>query len=307
MRRERTRSTCVTNDDDVQVITPGLLRAWPMPTPSEGKESRGHVVVVAGTTRTPGAAVLAAEAALRAGAGKLTVATTATTAAHVATAVPESLVEPLPEDRDGHLGEAAGDVVAGLADQAEALLIGPGLLDDAATYAMMRALAQRITAPVVVDATATGFLRQEPDAFRHLGRRVVLTANPKEMASVAGCDISDVEAEPLPVALQVARRCEVVVLLGGTAKQIAAPDKASWTYAGGGPGLGVSGSGDVQAGIVAGLLARGAEADQAAVWGAFVHARVGERLAADTGVLGHLAREQTVHVPLVLRELDGVR
>src|SRR5215212_7348219 len=167
MSRARTRSTCVTTDD-AQVITPSLLREWPLPTPSEGKESRGHVVVVAGTTRTPGAAVLAAEAALRAGAGKLTVATAATTAAHVATAVPESLVEPLPEDRDGHLGEAAADVVAGLADQAEALLIGAGLLDDAATFAMMGALAPRITAPTVVDATATGFLRREPEAFGHL-------------------------------------------------------------------------------------------------------------------------------------------
>jgi ADP-dependent NAD(P)H-hydrate dehydratase len=290
--------------DDARVVTPALLREWRLPTPSEGKESRGHVVVVAGTTRTPGAAVLAAEAALRAGAGKLTIATTATTAAHVATAVPESLVEPLPEEHEGHLGEAAADVVAGLVDQAEALLIGPGLLDDAATCAMMRALAPRITAPMVVDATATGLLRHEPDAFRHLGRRVIVTANPKEIGSVAGWDVSDVQACPLEVALHVARRCQVVVLLGGTAKHIAAPQEAAWTYPGGGPGLGVSGSGDVQAGIVAGLLARGAEPDQAAVWGAFLHARVGERLAADTGVLGHLAREQTAHVPLVLRELD---
>jgi ADP-dependent NAD(P)H-hydrate dehydratase len=290
--------------DGARVVTPALLREWRLPTPAEGKESRGHVLVVAGTTRTPGAAVLAAEAALRAGAGKLTIATTATTAAHVATAVPESLVEPLPEEHDGHLGEAAADVVAGLVDKAEALLIGPGLLDDAATCAMMRALAPRITAPMVVDATATGLLRHEPDAFRHLGRRVIVTANPKEIASVAGCDVSDVQACPLEVALHVARRCEVVVLLGGTAKHIATPQEATWTYPGGGPGLGVSGSGDVQAGIVAGLLARGAEPDQAAVWGAFLHARVGERLAADTGVLGHLAREQTAHVPLVLRELD---
>jgi ADP-dependent NAD(P)H-hydrate dehydratase len=294
----------VTTDDDLRAVTPSLLREWRLPTPSEGKESRGHVVVVAGTTRTPGAAVLAAEAALRSGAGKLTVATAVTTAAHVATAVPESLVEPLPEDRDGHLGEAAADVVAGLADQAEALLVGAGLLDDGATSAMMGALAPRISAPTVVDATATGFLRDEPDALRHLEGRVVLTANPKEIASVAGCDVADVQVDPLPVALRVARRCEVVVLLGGTAKHVAAPDGTSWEYAGGGPGLGVSGSGDVQAGIVAGLLARGAGPEQAAVWGAFVHARVGERLAADTGVLGHLAREQTVHVPLVLRELD---
>jgi ADP-dependent NAD(P)H-hydrate dehydratase len=290
--------------DDIRMVTPALLRDWALPTPSEGKESRGHVIVTAGTTRTPGAAVLAAEAALRAGAGKLTVATTRTTAATVATLVPESLVEPLPEAGDGHLGEQAAEVLAGLVEQADALLVGTGLLDDEETRALMTALKPHVAAPTVVDATATAVLGDEPDAFRHLEGRVVVTVNPKEIASVAGCDIEDVEKDPMSVASRVAETCGVVVLLGSTAKHVAGPDGTTWTYAGGGPGLGVSGSGDVQAGIVAGLLARGAAPEQAAVWGAFVHARVGERLAAETGVLGHLAREQPTQVPLVLRELD---
>jgi NAD(P)H-hydrate repair Nnr-like enzyme with NAD(P)H-hydrate dehydratase domain len=113
-----------------------------------------------------------------------------------------------------------------------------------------------------------------------------------------------VAEDPVKVARTVAERLSVVVLLGGTAKHVVSPDGAAWVYPGGGPGLGVSGSGDVQAGVVAGLLARGAGAQQAALWGAYVHARVGERLAAETGVLGHLAREQTAQVPLVLRELS---
>lgn len=290
--------------DDCETVTPALLHDWPLPVPSEGKESRGHVVVVAGTRRTPGAAVLAGEAALRAGAGKLTVATTASTATAVGGAVPESLVEPLPEASGGHLGQAAADVAAGLADHADAFLVGTGLLDDDETRALMRALSPRLTVPTVVDATATGFLGERPDALHHLRGCAVLTANPSEIASVAGCDPSDVADDPATVARAVAERCRVVVLLGGTAKHVATPDGDAWVYPGGGPGLGVSGSGDVQAGVVAGLLARGAGAQQAAVWGAFVHARVGERLAAETGVLGHLAREQAAHVPLVLRELS---
>lgn len=289
--------------DDCQTVTPALLRDCPLPTPAEGKDSRGHVVVVAGTTRTPGAAVLAAVAALRAGAGKLTVGTTASTATAVAGVVPESLVEPLTEAPGGHLGQEAADVVAGLAERADALLVGPGLLDDDQTRALMSALTPRLTVPTVVDATATGFLGEQPDALHHLGGRAVLTANPGEIASVAGCAPSDVAEDPVKVARTVAERLSVVVLLGGTAKHVVSPDGAAWVYPGGGPGLGVSGSGDVQAGVVAGLLARGAGAQQAALWGAYVHARVGERLAAETGVLGHLAREQTAQVPLVLREL----
>lgn len=292
------------HDDDPTVVTPTLLREWRLPTPGEGKESRGHVVVTAGTARTPGAAVLAAEAALRAGAGKLTVATAASTATAVATAVPESLVEPLPESYDGHLGKAAADVVAALAEQADALLVGTGLLDDDETRELMGTLCPRVFAPTVIDATATGFLGDRPDALHHLQGRAVLTANPKEIASVAGCDPEEATDDPGTVARRVAERCRVVVLLGGTVKHVAEPEGAVWTYAGGGPGLGVSGSGDVQAGIVTGLLARGAEPAQAAVWSAFVHARIGERLAAETGVLGHLAREQSTQVPLVIRELD---
>lgn len=288
---------------DVREVTPAVLRSWSLPTPAEGKESRGHVVVVAGTSRTPGAAILAAEASLRAGAGKLTIATAASVAGQVAAVVPEALVEPLPETPGGHLAGAAAEVVAGLVDQADALLVGTGLLDDTATMTLMDELLPRVTGPLVIDATATAYLGRRPDGAHHLAERVVLTVNPKELSSVAGCEVEDVESRPVEIASAVARSCRVVVLLGGTEKHVAGPGRSAWTYAGGSPGLGVSGSGDVQAGVVAGLLARGAEPEQAATWAAFVHAKVGERLAAETGVLGHLAREQPGHVPLVLREL----
>ena len=284
-------------------ISPALLRDWPLPLPSEGKESRGHVLVVAGVTRTPGAAVLAAEAALRAGAGKLSVATTASTANLVALAVPESLVEALPEAEGGHLDETCAETVLGMAAKADAVLVGAGLLDDDATGRLMSALAGSIETPIVVDATATAWLGSHPDGLSGLDGSVVLTVNPSELAVVAGCDEDEVSEDPAGIAARVASACSAVVLLGGTAKHVASPDGRCWVYAGGSPGLGVSGSGDVQAGIVAGLLARGAEPAQAAVWGAFAHARAGERLAAASGTLGHLAREQPGEVPAVLREL----
>jgi hypothetical protein len=162
---------------EIRELTPAVLRSWSLPTPAEGKDSRGHVVVVAGASRTPGAAILAAEAALRAGAGKLTIATAASVAGDVAAVVPEALVEPLPETSVGHLGRAAADVVAGLADQADALLVGTGLLDDAATISLMEELMPRITAPLVIDATASAYLGTRPEGDRQppgagLGRRM---------------------------------------------------------------------------------------------------------------------------------------
>ena len=107
------------------VVTPAVLRDWPLPMPGDGKESRGHLLVVAGTVTTPGAARLAAEAALRAGAGKLTIATTAPAAATLAVALPEALVEPLPCDTEGSLSPGAADAVVRLAQQADALVVGP--------------------------------------------------------------------------------------------------------------------------------------------------------------------------------------
>ena len=95
------------------------------------------------------------------------------------------------------------------------------------------------------------------------------------------------------------------MLCGGTSKHIAAPDGRTWVVEGGGPGLGVSGSGDTQAGIVGGLLARGADPCQAAVWAAYVHGRIGERLAVEVGTVGYLAREVPPHVPAVLTELSA--
>jgi NAD(P)H-hydrate repair Nnr-like enzyme with NAD(P)H-hydrate dehydratase domain len=94
-----------------------------------------------------------------------------------------------------------------------------------------------------------------------------------------------------------------VVLCGGTAKHLVTPDGQAWVVEGGGPGLAASGSGDVQAGILAGLLARGVEPAQAAAWAGYVHARCGERLAAAIGPLGYLARELPAQVPRVLAEL----
>jgi hydroxyethylthiazole kinase-like uncharacterized protein yjeF len=285
------------------LVTPALLRGWSLPTPGEGKESRGHVVVIAGSSRTPGAAVLAAEASLRAGAGKLTVGTPAALASYVATVVPESLVEPLPTPDGGHLGESAGDVVRELTEKADAVLVGSGFLDADATQALMRRITPDLGPPTVVDAAATAYLHEEPGALRRLDGHAVITVNPSELAVVAGCEADDVQQAPVSAAARVARALGVVVLLGGTEKHVAAPDGRCWTYPGGSPGLGVSGSGDVQAGIVVGLLARGAEPAQAAVWAAYLHARAGERLAADQGALGHLAREQPAQIPAVLREL----
>ena len=285
------------------VVTPAVLRDWRLPEPGEGKGARGKLVVVGGTVTTPGAVLLAGEAALRVGAGKVSLATPAPVAAALGVAVPEARVLGLPATPDGSIAGGASDELAGLVDGADAVLLGSGFTDPGSSASLLRGLVDRVRSPLALDALASAYLSDEPQGLHHLDGRAVLTVNPSELAHTAGCDQEEVDKDPLAVAATVARRSRVVVVCGAADKHIAGPDGGTWLVHGGGPGLGLSGSGDVQAGVVGGLLARGAGPEQAAVWGAYLHARTGERLAAEVGAVGYLARELPRQVPLVLAEL----
>lgn len=288
-------------------VTSELLRGWPLPEPGKDKEARGRVLVLGGTSRTPGAVLLAGEAVLRAGAGKLQIATAEQVAAPLAVAVPEALVAPLPTDGTGNIDGVAADQVLSLAEGCDAVLVGPGFSDIDATVALLERVLPHLTCPVVVDALASAYITRHRDGVAHLAGRAVLTVNPNELAEtleLAEEDLEDVEADPTVAAVRLAGQSSAVVLCGGQGKTVASPDGRLWRSVSGGPGLGVSGSGDVQAGVVTGLLSRGAEAAQAAVWGGHLHGSAGDVLAQRVGTVGFLAREVAGCVPGLLEELS---
>ncbi len=261
-----------------RVITPQALRDWPLPDPQGGKEARGTVLVVGGSRSTPGAVLLAGVAALRAGAGRLQLAVEASTVTALSIAVPEAKVVGLGED-EGELRQLAAD--------ADVVAVGPGLDDIDVTTRLLRVVldaAGKDTA-LVLDAYALGALSKEQDLLTGHTERVVLTPNVTEAAHLLGREpADDLAAE----AATLARRYRATVSLFG---HIATPDGRAWREESGDVGLGTSGSGDVRAGIVAGLLGRGAEPAQAACWAAFAHAVSGQRLAPRYGRTGFLARE----------------
>lgn len=284
-------------------VTPGLLRSWPLSEAGSDKRSRGYLLVLGGSRTTPGAVLLAGSAALRAGAGKLAIGTSQSVSPALAVAVPEARVIDLPEARDGSIAPTAADPVVDAAQRVDALLAGPGLEDPEAAVALLSAVIPRLACPLVLDALGTAYLTDNPDGVTHLEGRVVVTANPTELARMLGRDEEETAERPLEAAREISRRCRAVVLAGASDKYVAAPDGRSWVVDDGGPGLGVSGSGDVQAGLVAGLLARGEDPEKAAVWGAYLHARAGERLGGLVGRLGYLARELPAVVPTLLEEI----
>ncbi|MFI6131714.1 MULTISPECIES: NAD(P)H-hydrate dehydratase [unclassified Micromonospora] len=278
------------------VITPALLRDWALPVPSGGKEARGTVLVVGGSRFTPGAVLLAGVAALRAGAGVLQLAAPESTATALSIQVPEALVVGLPETGEGAVRGDPGDLLGGLVADADVVAVGPGLTDIDATRELLRLVldtADRETA-LVLDAYALGALSHEPDLLAGSGRRVVLTPNLTEARHLLGRDPGDdLDAE----AVELAGRYDAVVSLYG---HIATPDGRAWREESGDAGLGTSGSGDVRAGLLAGLLSRGADPAQAACWAAFAHAVSGQRLVPRYGRIGFLARELLDEIPYTI-------
>jgi ADP-dependent NAD(P)H-hydrate dehydratase len=258
----------------------------------ESKADRGTVLVIGGGRSTPGAVVLAGLAALRVGAGKLQIATVASVAVPLAVQLPEALVVALAESAEGHLApEGAGDVGA-RATHADAVLIGPGVLDDHGMDALLGAVLTSTRGTVVVDAGAL------PALARH-GRvdgRVVAVPNASELSELGGDDPHG-----------VARELGCVVACRDAATRIAHPDGRTWTERSGCVGLATSGSGDVAAGAVAGLAARGATPEAAAFWGARLHGQAGERLSVRVGPLGFLARELLDELPHVLPQDERSR
>lgn len=282
------------------------LRAWPLPQPShdDDKEARGRVLVIAGSAEMPGAAVLAGEAALRAGAGKLVVGTAATVAALVAQQLPEARVVALPEDDDGGLRPDGVETLDKILVQSRSVLVGAGMAVTASTVRLVEALLDRLDGqPVLLDAAAMDVVRQPSEARLPFSCHVGMTPHAGEMAHLSGEEKEGIESDPGERARIAARTWGAVVALKGACTWLAAPDGRLWRHARGNPGLATSGSGDVLAGLVAGLMARGAPVEQALAWGVALHARAAERLAARIGPLGFLARELSAEVPSLMAAL----
>jgi hydroxyethylthiazole kinase-like uncharacterized protein yjeF len=280
-----------------------LLRSWRLPSQDGDKSDRGTVLVVGGARQTPGAVLLAAEASLRVGAGKVQVATAADTAAALALALPEALVEGLPVLRGGELAVAGADRVVEMADHADVVLLGPGLKSPECANLLLAQIVPYLDASVVIDALGTAYLTNRLDGVRHLAGRVLLTPNVAETAAMLGQAKEEVERDLLDAACRLADATEAVVLSGGETSYVVAPGDASWSHPGGPAGLATAGSGDVKAGVVAGLMARGASPQQAAAWAAWAHAGAGERVSRDTP--GFLARDLLRAIPRQLARVEG--
>jgi hydroxyethylthiazole kinase-like uncharacterized protein yjeF len=281
-------------------VTAGLLRQWPLPAVGSSKDERGVVLIIGGSTQTVGAVVLAAEAALRVGAGKVQIATVESRASTLGVAMPETLVRPLGETGDGHISGSAATALADLGADADVVLIGPGMGGENATRALIEGLLPLVKGRVVLDALGLCVVTPTSGTLHAGHEPAVLTPNLQELAIALGAE--GVESDVAAATRTLATRTGAVVHAGGEDSITAAGDQV-WADDTGPRGLAIAGSGDVLAGTIAGLLARGAAPAQATVWGGHLHAEAGNRLAARIGPVGYLAREIVKELPEALRHV----
>ena len=286
-----------------EILSAELLKNFPLPRhPDDGdKEDRGRVLVIAGSRELPGAALLAGVAALRAGAGKLQIATSASVAVQIGVAVPEARVIPYKETEEGCIDESEIEPLLENARGAKALLLGCGLQHGPPLERFLDALLGcGIEVPLVLDAAVLGSLAGRAEPLKAWKGGAAVLPHAGEMALLLGCDAEEVTADPLAAASRAAQTFGVTALIKGEYSHVVSPEGRAFRYKGGGVGLATSGSGDTLAGIVAGLCARGADPLTATLWGVYLHGEAGRRLSVDVGRVGFLAREILDLVPGIL-------
>jgi hydroxyethylthiazole kinase-like uncharacterized protein yjeF len=262
-----------------------LQAQWPLPADVDGdKHRRGTVLVIGGSDRTPGAVILAGIAALRMGAGRLQVATVERCVLAVGVRVPEALVVPTDDTA------ALGDLVA----DADAVVVGPGLMDAALTASLVATVFVRARpgSPVIVDA---GALDELATGAHPVLDALILTPNDQELQRLVGAD----DAQP-HIAAAARYRAAVV-----TTGMVTNPTGRTWRDPHPVSGLGTSGSGDVLAGAAGGVAARCGDATAAACWAALAHRDAGRTLARHVAPSGYLASELADQLAPTMRDLTS--
>ena len=278
--------------------------AFPRRSRAAHKGDFGHVLVIAGSPGRTGAAVLAANGAFAAGAGLVTIGTaTASLPLVVAAARPEVMTEGLTSASVGPLDRPAAARALALAATRDAVVLGPGLGTDPATQAFVRELIRECPVPIVIDADALNALSGDIGAdFVRRDRRTVLTPHPGEMARLVGSTAAEVQRRRVETAKSAAAATGAVVVLKGQRTLIAEGERVAVNPTGN-PGMATAGTGDVLAGMVGALLARGTEAWTAAAGAVYVHGAAGDEAACRLGEESLTASDLVSSVPAALRSL----
>lgn len=288
---------------DVRHLTAEYIQGLlPVRRADSHKGDYGNLLLIAGSNGMGGAAMMATLAALRSGAGKTTLASTATVVRSAAASLMEAMTLSLPE-ADGAIDGADSEQLERALHNATACMLGCGLSVTEGTKRLVTAVIEGTECPLVLDADALNILAEQPELLKRAARPPILTPHPGEMARLCGMTTRQIVENPMSAARLFAREYGCVVVLKGHRTVIAVPNGAVYVNTTGNAGLAKGGSGDVLAGMIAGLLAQGIPTEAAALCGVYLHGRCADRLAERMSQYSILARDVIAELPALLKEL----
>lgn len=277
----------------------------PQRAPTAHKGDAGRLLIIAGSRGLTGAATIAAQAAVRAGAGLVTVLTPAASQPVLAAKLTEAMTAAGPETEGGQLAADAAEDALRLAARADAVAIGPGLGVGDGVRALIRRMLSTEGAPLVLDADALNVLAGEPGgaaaALSGARRQVVLTPHPGEMARLVGREVAAIETNRITIARELAGAGRCCVVLKGAPTVIAGADGTAWLNPTGNPGMASGGMGDALTGAIAALIAQGLAPAEAARAGVFLHGLAGDIAAEEIGDIGFAAGDVATRLPAARR------
>ena len=295
-------------------------REWLVKTryaPDSYKNTHGHALVIAGSREMTGAAVLCGKAAMRAGAGLVTIATSRTAQPGVAArALPEIMTAALPETTRGAVSFEAIEQVTKLSLRANVIALGPGLSnEDESTRRFVREVIEKRTTPVVIDADGLNALAPWPENLRGSDALpLILTPHPGEMLRLMGIDDKEALADRVRAARDFATAHELILVLKGTRTLIASPDGRVFVNPTGNAGLGTAGAGDTLTGIITGFIAqefgtlkerRDADALTATIAAVYVGGLAGDIAARTLGMRSLVASDISESLGEAINALDA--
>jgi len=269
------------------------------------KGDYGRVFLISGSTGMTGSGCLAAEAALRTGAGLVYLGVPSALAPVYGAAIREPVIIPLEDGGTGYLSKTS---IPGLLQNLkgkDVIAVGPGLSMREGIAEVVAEIIKSSEVPLVLDADALNAISKDTSILRHLRTGAVITPHPGEMARLVGTSVSDIQSNRIGWAKEFSGRWNVITVLKGAKTVVAKPDGTVYINPTGNSGMATGGSGDVLTGVIAGLAAQGAKPEDAAVAGVYLHGLAGDMAAKKKGEYGLVAGDIVDELPGVIREMVG--
>jgi hydroxyethylthiazole kinase-like uncharacterized protein yjeF len=267
------------------------------------KGDAGHLLVLAGSKGMMGAAIMAAAAGLRIGAGKVTLAVPESLAYAVESGPPEIMTLPVPETPAGTADPGAFDFILENSSGMSAMVMGPGMSTHPRTVELIHRLIQHIEVPLVLDADGLNALAQDITVLEGTRAKLILTPHPGEMARLVRMSTTDVQADRVNLSIDFAARHQVHISLKGAHTISAVPEGRAWLNPTGNPALATGGTGDVLAGVIGGLLAQGGTPEGAMAAGTYIHGLAGDMVSGECGGVGLTATDLLPMLPRARRRV----